>query len=234
MKKAFALSCTLHFFIGILIAINFYSSSAKLSGVTATAPLREKANIKTYLYNSDIRGAQSRLHESAQKKMSHKNNFAADSNSTVNIATINTTTITTPTATATETTKTEAIATSAPTTIKTSAATAALKTAAKTNAKSSEESEKLLLLLHDLIAVNIEYPAEFIAERNYAVYVQFDLFPDGRITNLQILQSSSIASLDGAAREAIAKLQPHALMQQLQQFSFTQKKTLRIRIEFAV
>jgi TonB family protein len=74
---------------------------------------------------------------------------------------------------------------------------------------SGEKTEALLALLHQAIQNTQQYPATALQMgRQGRVQVGFRLFPDGRIRNLQLLQSCGTESLDMAALEAVRLAAP--------------------------
>lgn len=69
---------------------------------------------------------------------------------------------------------------------------------------SSVIDDKLLVILHDLIAQNIRYPRGVVANTiNRKTMVGFNLCPDGRIDSIEINNTSGVKILDTAALTAV-------------------------------
>ncbi len=77
---------------------------------------------------------------------------------------------------------------------------------------SGEEKQVLLSLLHREINAKKQYPYLAIRQRRQGrVSLNFMLHPDGRISDIAIIESSRFEILDHAARSAIEKVSPFRL-----------------------
>jgi len=72
------------------------------------------------------------------------------------------------------------------------------------SSNSGEQTEGLLVLLHQAIQNKQQYPASALQMgRQGRVKVGFKLYPDGTISHLRLIKSSGTESLDKAAMEAV-------------------------------
>lgn len=72
-----------------------------------------------------------------------------------------------------------------------------------------ERDKNILQLLHNAIAENQTYPEPAMAlNQTGTVKIGFNLHPDGRLTNIQIVSSSGFTSLDNAAIATIIAISP--------------------------
>ena len=90
--------------------------------------------------------------------------------------------------------------------------------------QTGEQTKSLLALLHSAIQKEQHYPLNAIeTERQGTSTVKFFLFPNGKITNLQIVKSSGVESLDLAALAAVQHAVPFqevdTYLQSAQEFS---------------
>lgn len=75
--------------------------------------------------------------------------------------------------------------------------------------QTGEQTKSLLALLHAAIQQKQQYPSSAIEmERQGKSTVKFVLYPNGKITNLQLVQSSGVESLDSAALTAVQDAAP--------------------------
>jgi len=92
--------------------------------------------------------------------------------------------------------------------------------------KNRGNPDELLLLLHDMIAAQVQ--RIYSIHRHQEIYVEFTLYPDGHITNINLLEATASAELNLAMVQAIAAIQPIA---QAKKFLVV-AQSLKIRIIF--
>lgn len=74
---------------------------------------------------------------------------------------------------------------------------------------SLKKIDTLLSLLHQQIAAKQSYPeAALLLQQNGTVRIGFLLFPDGHISQISVLQSSGINSIDASALSALKEIIP--------------------------
>ena len=70
------------------------------------------------------------------------------------------------------------------------------------------ENSKILKLLHDAIASRQQYPESALQlNQSGIVSISLSVYPDGRLSDIVILRSSGIGSLDTAALAAVRSIQ---------------------------